>query len=376
MLLFRSMNIGILTYDYQPPIGGLGAVARTYVDLMKKRSPGDSFIVLSPSPGADDRLSWIARFRYKKPGGCPVFSFALLWSLSSSLTRNHLSVLLVHSGSGGVFLLRKPVCRLVVMSHHTYQQEIDLVFQNQPIKKLWKRLMATFEKRTYRLADQIVCVSSDTAESLINDYGISRSKITVIENPIAQPPVQSSVLHSDKTLLFIGRLERRKGIEVLLEAFALIHQKHPHVRLRLIGTNLMGQALIKNVDHLGLTNKVTLLGSLEGSMVARERAEATMLIVPSLLEGFGLVAAEGMIAGIPVIVSDCPGLKSLIKDGQTGLIFQSGEAEDLSNKIEQLLNDAELRTRLATQAQADARTRFNPEERAQDLLKVLHLSRG
>jgi len=278
-----ALNIGVLTYDYDPPIGGLGVLAKTYVTALKSSNPSSRFIIISPSENADEHGSTLAQSRWNRAGGCPLFSLFTHIALPRIIAKHHFDVLHVHAGSGGVFLLKKPSCPVVVTSHHTYHQESTLVFDQSPLKRLWKKFMSLLEQRTYKIADSIVCVSADTRAELIDHYGIDPKKISVIENPVLQTSpsiplrpfdrlrvnerrgkhcfcrsagtspssrLPTEVLHQQakagtekglgvevesNTILFVGRLEERKGIMLLLRAFCTLAKDFPTLKLKLIG---------------------------------------------------------------------------------------------------------------------------------------------
>lgn len=367
-----GIRVGVLTYDYDPPIGGLGVLAQTYVRALRQLYPASVFTVISPGRRADDRGSALGRFRWRKSGGCPLFSLSLLFSLPSIIRRHHLDVLHVHAGSGGVFLLRKPRCPLVVTSHHTYRQESAIVFDRSPLTRLWKRFMSRLEMRTYRLADLICCVSTDTKTEILEHYGIPESKVIVVENPVPTD-VLSRFRQQPKekdTILFVGRLEERKGIMLLLKAFHALSKDLPGLRLRLVGRNLIGDRLDGFLGSHRLEERVTSLGHVHDPYRFREMARATVLVVPSRLEGFGLVAAEGMMLGTCVIASDAPGLRSIVEDGKTGRTFRSGDLDDFIRVMREVLSDADGRKRLETQAREIAEHRFSVQARAEELMEA------
>jgi colanic acid/amylovoran biosynthesis glycosyltransferase len=366
------MTLGIVAYDYSPPIGGLGIVAKRLRETLCHISPSDRSIVISPSPGADVNSGFLARLWWKRPGGCPLFSLLLACTLSRIVCRHRIDILHVHAGSGGVFLLRHPPCPLVVTAHHTYLQEAEIVFKHQVMKRLWKKLMTRLERRTYVLADRITCVSQDTADFLISRYGIDEKKVSVIENGVDPLPVPSRFpSKASNTILFVGRIEERKGIFVLLSAMALLHRTHAEVQLRLVGSNLLGDRLQETIRAQGLESVVTVVGYLHDPLMARELASSTVLVVPSLLEGFGLIAVQGMLADTCVVASDAPGLRSVVRDGTTGILFHSDDAASLAGALARVLGDSALRSRLESSARAEAGERFSFRRMAVEFLLLL-----
>ncbi len=364
------MRIGIVTYDYDPPIGGLGVIALSSKRILFSLFPKDSLVAISPGSNADDRVSAFSRFFWKRRFGCPIFSLALFFKLPSLIRKHRLDLLHVHAGSGGVFLLRKPSCPTVITAHHTYLQEAEIVFVRAPVKRMLKRFMAFLERRTYMHASKIVCVSKDTADFLVQRYGIDASKVSVIENFVEDIERERLIPKSPTTILFVGRLEERKGVTVLLEAMKILKVAYPLARLRFLGENLMGDRLFSLLKKWELQDIVSVSGYVYDPLLFREMLNATVLVVPSLLEGFGLVAVQGMLLGTCVIASDAPGLRSVVHDHKTGLLFKSGDPVDCARILLEALNDSVLRIQLQKQAREDALIRFNPIERMKDLHQV------
>lgn len=366
------MRLGIISYDFDPPIGGLGIVAKQYVQELKRINSNDVFVSISPSDFAQERVSSLASKRYRKSGGCPLFSLLLFFRLPEIIHRHSLDLLHVHAGSGGAFLLRKPSIPLVVTAHHTYKQEVDFVFAGHPFRRFRKLFMSYLERRTYQVADSITCVSHDTADALITDYGIPPSKITVIENGVVDNYFQQSVLPRDtERILFVGRLEERKGVWKLLSAFHNVLNEVPTARLELIGSNLIGQALVEYIRDQGLSSSVQMRGFVEEQERIRSMSTATIVVIPSLLEGFGLICAEAMALGCPIISSSAPGLRSLIRHDVTGLIVDPCDTTHLSDALVRLLRDSVVQRRLGTTAHASAVTRFRWSRAGESLKRVL-----
>ncbi len=363
------MRIGILSYDFLPSIGGMGMIVRTEEQELNKAFPQNEYFVFSPSKDAPIPVSALARARWNKLGGCPLFSITLLWRLPRRIRGYALDVVHAHCGSGGVFILRKPSCPLVLTSHHTYRQEASMVFSGFFLKRLWKRFMSVLERRTYAIADAILCVSEDTRQELIEHYGVDPQKVHTLENCIDLETYMPAPerKRDGNVILFVGRLEDRKGVWVLLHAFHILVKKYPDLQLRLIGKNLVGDSLFHFIRKRGLEKSVAVLGHLDEPLMLRELQEAGVVAVPSLIEGFGLIAAQAMAAGCCVVASDCPGLRSIITDKKTGLLFKTGSAEDCAQKLESALRDPALAHSMMSQAAHEAVERFSCHLHSQTL---------
>lgn len=372
VLGFGLMRVGIVTYDFQPPIGGLGVMASHLCGWLRTCYAQHTYVVVSPSAESDAHVPSIARMLWNKKGGCPVFSLSLLWSLHRIVRRQKFDVLHVHSGSGGVWLLRKPPCRLLVTAHHSYAQEASTVFRATPLSRGWKLLMSALERRTYALADHITCVSEDTRQALHRSYSIPLERMTVVENAVDLSrfqPKQGS--RQQQTVLFAGRIEARKGIWVFLRAMQGIRNACGNVQFRFCGQNLLGGKLVSVLEREGLMQATTLLGKVHEPYLIRELQSAAVVVVPSLVEGFGLLAAEAMACGACVVASDCDGLRSIVRHKETGLVFSSGNAEELAAMVVLALRDDQLRFRLGQQASVDAHQRFAFKRQAEHMQACL-----
>jgi phosphatidylinositol alpha-mannosyltransferase len=151
-------------------------------------------------------------------------------------------------------------------------------------------------------------------------------------------------------ILFIGRAERRKGLGVLLQAFTLLRERLPHATLVIAGasrrqvleTERSGNSL--PVDMTG----IEALGWIDDGEKVRQLGEAEVVCAPSLAaESFGIVLAEAMAAGVPVVASDLPGYRAVLRDGRAGRLSPPGDPVALAAALSDLLGDGEERRRLA-----------------------------
>ena len=157
-------------------------------------------------------------------------------------------------------------------------------------------------------------------------------------------------------VLFIGRAERRKGLAVLIQAFAQLRRRRPDATLVVAGANR--QQVIdavraaqgpRAVQGLGADLAgVEPLGWVDDDEKVRQLAAAEVVCAPSLTaESFGIVLAEGMAAGVPVVASDLPGYRAVLKDGACGRLVAPDEPALLAEALHEVLGDPLLRLRLA-----------------------------
>ncbi|MGI5376050.1 glycosyltransferase family 4 protein [Streptomyces sp. CA-251387] len=153
-----------------------------------------------------------------------------------------------------------------------------------------------------------------------------------------------------RTILYVGRMDRAsswKGIDVLLRAFATLADV-PDARLKLVGGGNALPSYAALADQLGIAGRVEFTGKIVGDALVAAVQSAAMLVLPSLTEAesFGMVLAEAMACGTPVVGSDVGGIPHVIKPGVTGLLVPPGDADALAATCRRLLYDGALADRL------------------------------
>jgi glycosyltransferase involved in cell wall biosynthesis len=154
-------------------------------------------------------------------------------------------------------------------------------------------------------------------------------------------------------LLFFGRLEELKGVQVLLAALPAVLVEHPAARLVVCGSGPMDPELRRMAAALGLAHAVEFVGWLDGDGLAARLDAAQIVVVPSLWpEAFGLTCLEALASGRPVIASAVGGLPDLVRDGETGVLVAPGDSIALAAAITRLSGDEPLQRRLARAGRA------------------------
>jgi glycosyltransferase involved in cell wall biosynthesis len=164
-------------------------------------------------------------------------------------------------------------------------------------------------------------------------------------------------------------LSEEKGIDTLLDAFALVRAKLPRAKLRIVGTGPMHDVLQASVDALGLREAVHFTGSLQDEPLSREYFGASCLVLPSYSEPWGLVVNEALSHGCPAVVSDrCGCVPELVVDGVTGYAFPGGDVGALRHtlvKATQRFDDAEATARRCM----ERISRFDPRSAAANIAR-------
>ena len=149
-------------------------------------------------------------------------------------------------------------------------------------------------------------------------------------------------------LVAVGVLHERKGFHYLVKALGLMRQGKKKVKLLIIGEDGgYAKELEQLTKLLGLEEHVILAGYLSSRKKIMAMKEADIVVIPSLIEPFGLVALEAMAIGKPIIATKVGGLKSILEDGKTALLVEPADSNHLAKTITDLLKNTALRRRLS-----------------------------
>lgn len=165
-----------------------------------------------------------------------------------------------------------------------------------------------------------------------------------------------------KVMLFVGGLASShyfKGVEVLLAAAKLM-ERDASWHLVLVGDGDRRQAFAQQAQEYGLADRVTFAGSVHFSDLADAYRAADVHVLPSIdrSEAFGLVTLEAMATGIPSVVSDLPGMRTLISPGETGLLAPPGDAAGLAERLQELLQQDSRRKAMGAAARERALAKY------------------
>jgi glycosyltransferase involved in cell wall biosynthesis len=184
-----------------------------------------------------------------------------------------------------------------------------------------------------RMTDRIICISADERREAIA-AGIDGDRLTLVYNGISAdrrlPHENSVTWKSEKTrILFIGRLDRQKGYDLLIETARRLREA---VEVRIIGSSVVG----KHVD-LEPPENVAFLGWMDRSQIEAHLEAADLVVIPSRWEAFGLVAIEAMRAAKPIVAFSVGALPEIVEDGVTGVLTSPVSVESLVSAVQRAM---------------------------------------
>lgn len=211
-------------------------------------------------------------------------------------------------------------------------------------------------KPIHRAANRITAISSvlvDRAKKL------GHRGVTLIPNGIDTPALERERRRTQKIagrVLFVGRLEPMKGVDILLRAFAaVVCRGNRDTRLHVVGDGSRRRALHKLTRQLGIADRVMFAGYLPPPDVYHEYAQAQVFCGLSRSEALGNVFLEAQAAGCAVLATKVGGIPDIVQDGETGLLVKPDNVKAVADVLEQLLDDSQLREHLAKAAVHHAR---------------------
>jgi glycosyltransferase involved in cell wall biosynthesis len=233
------------------------------------------------------------------------------------------------------------------------------------------------ESRGFALADRAVAslahvhiaISRGLARYLAETEGFSELGFEIVHYGIQPDGDWAPYDGPEPRLLCVGRMIPIKGHIVLLRAFADARRDVPDLALDLAGKGPLEPALRALARELGVADAVRFLGHV--TPIQRAIEESAVVVVPSMGEGFGMVALEAMERGRPVIAAAIGGLGELVQNGQTGLLVAPGEPEPLREAIVRLARDPALGRRMGEAGRARALEHFL-QERCTDRTDLLY----
>ena len=387
------LRIGFVSMEYPGfgPYGGIGVYVQQVAHCLKDLGHLP-FVLLSN--GAPTSLH--------EDGGIPIHSFnpvthfpfpigrgsSLMMAkrLSRLVRELKLNILEVpeFGGAAGALSLW-PGCSIpTVVRLHTCSaivRSLNHIRTQSYGRSLTNSLGDRMERRGIQKAQMVTAISAAVVEETKFRLRISRRDIKIVANPVSDSFFNVHSNHEDAApiVLFLGRLEWRKGPDILVESLSLLLPTYPGLQLWLAGadtnTDPRGASMRGYLEGLidpKNRNNFKFLGALDHSEVLRVIGRATVCVFPSRWEGFGIACAETMAACKPVVAPDTSCFPEFIRHGENGLLARENSPAALAAEIGLLLSSQALRDNLAAGARRYALAHFECRKVCTELLDVYH----
>lgn len=305
--------------------------------------------------------------------GVPYALYSLLLPLERRTVLARCSVLRVFQATGAVpAALARAALGVPYVVTCGYRYADLAAAQRRPLAAMRLRLMETMAMRK---AAAVIVTTADLADYVANR--VEAARVHLIPNGVDTTlfaPGTPSVPGDPPMIVYVGRLAQEKGVDLLMDAVADLHVP---AQLLLLGDGPLRVRLQEQATLRGAP--ASFLGVVAHEALPDHLRRCRLFVLPSPMEGQPKALMEAMACGVPCIASDCPGNRSLIRDGHNGLLFPPRDPVRLRQRIEMLLGDRELAMRLGREARLTIVREYDLSvllEREVDLLKHVGTQRA
>jgi glycosyltransferase involved in cell wall biosynthesis len=262
---------------------------------------------------------------------------------------------LVHDNQSlgfGLLDLQKRGIPTIATIHHPITRDLDIALQAASgwglrlLIRRWYSFLG-MQKKVARKLKHIVTVSAFSRTDIAEAFAVDKEKIELVYNGIDTEefrPLPEITRKPCRIMTTASADQPLKGLKYLLEAVSQLKPSYPDLNLLVVGKLNPGGGTEKLLKHLDLESSVTFVSGIETSEIVQYYAEASLAVVPSLYEGFGLPAGEAMACAVPVVSTDGGALPEVV--GDAGIQVPAGDSKALQKAITLLLDDSDKRERL------------------------------
>jgi glycosyltransferase involved in cell wall biosynthesis len=363
----ETMNVCFVTPEYFPISGGTGAYVY-YLSQHLQKLGHNVHVVARHSEDSEDVVDGVD-VHYRKGKGNVVTKY---WRFARSASKKlkevneEIGLDIIHANLPLVpsFAIPKGSGRALVCAvHSTWKGEAIVTKRDNPKnlnanEKMMLRfnfMLRSYEKKLMNRSDALIAVSKYTVDELTELYGINEEKIHVIYNGVDidkfKPRTNKSELKREfsldekqKTVLFVGRLYHRKGLEILLHSVPPVLEEFGDVKFAISGTGFKEKEenLRMLAKELDIEEHVTFLGYVPDEKLPFLYAASDVFVLPAIYENFPFAILEAQATGLPVISTKVGGIPEFLVDNENGFLIDPGEPTQLTQKLLTLLQDPKL----------------------------------
>lgn len=306
--------------------------------------------------------------------GCSKAAFDLILKLHN---KSPLDVVEIPEYNGIASQFLQPLPFSLVINFHTPTaliDELNLTAVTRQRKKWY-----TYEKNALKNATAFRCPSKSLLGKLKDIFSLYPEQVSVIRNPV--PTNFFTIIKKKESgangrceILFSGRLERRKGAEIILQSINTILDIDKNIHFTFAGETELGesagyrQAIERAIDD-EKRSRTWFLGPMERKKLTLLYRRSDIFLIPSLFDNSPYSLLEAMAAKLPVVGSDTGGISEIVDNNKTGLLFPLNRIDELYNCMKELVFSPEQRVRLAQNAYEYLTKNYNPETIAQQTIE-------
>lgn len=226
----------------------------------------------------------------------------------------------------------------------------------------WKRHL---EEGVMKRCNRVVALTPST-RTYLESVGIRH--VDVVPNGVSSDDYAN--LGDEGYILYAGRLDAPKRVDLLIQAYARLKEYHRDFSLVIVGKGPRRDELSRLATQCNLGNRVIFREWVARDELAQLVGRCTVFVLPSVYETFGIALVEAMACAKPVIAARVPGPQDYITNGENGMLFESGNVDQLAEALKAFLENSTLRRSLGTKAKKTVDERFDFKRVTADLLRV------
>ncbi|MBF0431638.1 MAG: glycosyltransferase family 4 protein [Fibrobacteria bacterium] len=335
----QPLNILIINWrDIRNPEAG-GAELHLHEVALRLVKAGHSCVLYSHAYDGAPTEETIDGIKVYRRGSRLLFNFTVWFHVRSWENKHKPDVIIDDSNKAPFFLPWLCQAPVVVRIHHLFGK----VFFKETgfIQALYLFLLERFAAFSWRNRP-VIAVSESTRKDLTR-LGVHGVTIALNGVDASQYRLGTPVPKKPYTIVYMGRLKKYKGLDVIFHAIARLQERLPDIRLEVAGRGDDKPRLEALASSLGISNQVSFLGFITEAEKVRLYTEAAIVANTSLKEGYGLTIIEANACGTAVVATDVPGLCDSVKDGITGFLVPRNDSKAFADKLCFLLENPDKR---------------------------------
>lgn len=368
----------IVGTDFPPSSGGISTYAKEIASALAKTC---QVTVLAPGAFKTVAFDQALPFRVIRTPPIPMLrTIAFFIYIPWIIKKYHIDI--VHHTVWTTALVNHIWYSLMPVPYFVSVHASEILDDTLTLRRRLKGYLKRWRRAALSKARGIFPVSHYSA-GLVTALGIKKNRICVITNGVNprrfKPAATHKIEDGQKSLLTVARLDLHKGHDRILEALAILKEHNLTPRYIIVGEGEQEIRLRRMVQNLGLERQVIFAGFIPDSQLPDIYANSDIFVMASreipgrldLVEGFGISFLEASASGLPVVAGRSGGVPDAIRDGETGLLVNPNEPQDVARALHLLLTDNDLARKLGKEGREWAENQMSWERVAERLLNAV-----